>query len=71
MTATVPPVALDPGMARKLRAAAARASKATDERDALMAEAQDAGVSLRDIGDAVGLSHTGVAKVLKRWRART
>lgn len=39
---------------------------ATEARDAAIRNAAAAGASLRAIGDAVGLSHTGVAKIIAR-----
>ena len=38
----------------------------TDKRDAAICAAHAEGMSLRDIADAVGLSHTGVAKIVRR-----
>jgi len=43
-----------------------RVRVATDARDAAIRNAAAAGASLRAIGDAVGLSHTGVAKIIAR-----
>jgi len=51
---------------RKLTGAAARARTATIERDQFIRDAHAAGWSLRAIGDAAGLSHTAVAKIVKR-----
>ena len=55
-------------IARDLERAARRIREATHERDRLIVKARDAGGSLREIAELVGLSHPGVAKVLKRQR---
>lgn len=63
---TFPPVALDPEMAKRLRAAATKARDHTRQRDELIRQAAAAGASLRDIAEHVGLSHTGVKKIVDR-----
>ncbi len=45
---------------------AARARIAIESRDAAIVAARTAGVPLRTIADATGLSHTGVAKIVAR-----
>jgi hypothetical protein len=51
---------------RALRAAADAIAEGTNERDRLIREAHDIGCSLRHIGQAVNLSHAGVAKIIRR-----
>lgn len=66
MTApTLPAVALTPDQARLLRKAGEKVAEWTRERDRLIREAVDAGASLRDVGEAVGLSHTAVKFIAK------
>lgn len=67
-TATVPPVALDPDLAKRLRRAGERVDADLVERDKLIARAYFAGASLREIGEAVGISHVGVKKILDRTK---
>jgi DNA-binding protein H-NS len=50
---------------RKLQAAGRKQQKATEERDRLIAEAVEAGGSLREVGNAVGLSHMAVKYIAK------
>lgn len=57
---TLPAVTLDPALARKLKAAGRKVKTSTEERDALIREAVAAGGSLREVGAAVGLTHTAV-----------
>lgn len=64
VTITVPHVALDPAMERRLRAAAKKVQDGTAERNQLIVEASEAGASLREIAAAVGLEHTGVRKII-------
>lgn len=66
--ATVPPVVLDRRTARELSRAATKSRAATAERDALIVAAAEAGASLREIADAVGLSFSGVKKIIDRHR---
>lgn len=63
---TVPVVAVDPAMARRLRSANRRVHDALSERDRLIVEASAAGGSLREIGELVGMTGPGVMKVLRR-----
>lgn len=55
-------------LARRLSRAASRMDKARRDRDLLIAEATDAGMSRRELGLAVGLTPAGVQHVLKRLR---
>lgn len=57
---TLPVVPLDAALARRLRSLGAKVRTATTERDATIREAVSAGGSLREVGEAVGLSHTAV-----------
>ena len=58
-------VALTPDQARLLRKAGEKVAEWTRERDRLIREAIEAGASLRDVGEAVGLSHTAVKFIAK------
>lgn len=51
---------LDSEKAKALRKAGRLVARATQERDRLIREALAAGGSLREIGEAVGLSHQAV-----------
>ena len=62
---TVPAV-LTPETQKALRRAGQKATSATQERDRLIREALAAGGSLREIGDAVGLSHQAVKLIGQR-----
>lgn len=55
-----------PDLAEKLRRAAGKASRWTEERDRLIHEARKSGGSLREIADMVGLSHTSVRLIHDR-----
>lgn len=57
---TLPPVAVNPDLARKLRTAGRNVERWTSERDRLIREAVAAGGSLREVGEAAGISHTAV-----------
>lgn len=57
---TLPFVSIEPDLARKLRIAGAKVAASTIARDQLIREAIAAGGSLREVGAAVGLSHTAV-----------
>ena len=57
---TLPPMPIDPGTARTLTRAGKAARDAIQRRDDLIREAVAAGGSLREVGAAVGLSHTAV-----------
>ena len=64
-TAETVGMALTPEQARLLRKAGEKVAEWTRERDRLIREAVDAGASLRDVGEAVGLSHTAVKFIAK------
>ena len=49
-----------------LRKVGAKQREWTDKRDAAIVEAHQEGLSLRAIGDAVGLSHMGVKRIVER-----
>lgn len=63
----LPPVAIDPDLARKLRTAGQKVAEWTAERDRLIKQAVDAGGSLREVGAAAGVSHTA-AKFIAHGR---
>lgn len=58
----------DEDLARRLRAAANKASEWTTERDRLITEAVAAGNSLRTIGAVAGMSHQSVKNIARRAR---
>ena len=65
---TVLVVPVPPDLARELRAIK-RQREANDERAmAAVIRARDAGCSLRDIAELLGMTHTGVAKMERRAR---
>lgn len=68
MTTTLAPVALDPRMAKRLARAVGKASDARRERDELIVRAYIAGATLREIGEAVGITHVGVKKIIDRTK---
>lgn len=57
---TLPPM-LTPDMEKALRTAGRKVAEWTAERDRLIKEAVAAGGSLREVGEAVGLTHTAVS----------
>lgn len=59
-------VPIDPALAKRVRAVAQAAERKRQERDQLILEAHEAGASLREIGELVGLSHVGVMKIVNR-----
>lgn len=61
---TLPPV-LTPDMEKQLRNAGRKVAEWTEERDRLVKEAVAAGGSLREVGEAVGLTHTAVSFIAK------
>lgn len=63
---TFPPVALDADTRKLLARTAQKAREATAERDRLVREAAAQGASLRELGDAIGMTHTGVRRILQR-----
>lgn len=62
---TLPHVTIDPDLLKKLRAAGQNVERWTTERDRLITEAVEAGGSYREVGAAVGLSHTAVKFIAK------
>lgn len=54
------------GSAKALASWARRAREATARRDALIVQMRGEGAPLRTIAEAANLSHTAIAKILKR-----
>lgn len=65
MAATTFPAMLDPEKAKALRNAGQKLAYWTGVRDGLVKEAVEAGGSYREVGEAVGLSHTAVKFIAK------
>ena len=63
MTPPTIPAVLDSAHDRKLRATRSKVERATAERDDAIRAALAAGASLREVAEAVGLSHTWVRKI--------
>jgi DNA-binding NarL/FixJ family response regulator len=61
---------LKPKMRAALQQAAAEVKDAEERRNQLIAEAWQQGGSLREIGEEVGLTHTGISKLLERMGVR-
>lgn len=59
-------MALDDRTARSLAQLGEAQRAATERRDEAVRQAVAAGGSLREVGGAVGLSHAGVAKIVRR-----
>lgn len=57
---TTLPSVIDPKLWTALRQAGRKVNEWTAERDRLICEAVAAGGSLREVGDAAGISHTAV-----------
>lgn len=57
---TLPRVTIELDLERALRTAGRKVAEWTAERDRLVKEAVAAGGSLREVGEAVGLTHTAV-----------
>ncbi len=55
---------------RKLRRAAQRLERVREERDDLVAEATELGLSRREVGRALGMTGAGVQHILKVRRQR-
>lgn len=68
-TTTVPAVTLDDDLAKKLARVSSRVDTAVEERDRMILVAFATGASLRDIGEIVGMTHTGVKKLVERRQA--
>lgn len=62
---TLPVMALDPEMAKQLKEAGVQLGKWTKRRDDLIRKACASGASYRAVGEAVGLSHTAVAFIVR------
>ena len=62
----VVPVPVD--LARRLRSVARRHRELERERDRLVVEARQAGGSLREVGELIGLTHAAVRKIEARTR---
>lgn len=50
----------------RLEQAATDARTATTDRDRLILEGRDLDLSLRELGEAAGMSHTAIAKIIAR-----
>lgn len=57
---TLPPMPLDKALRAQLANAGKKVQQWTVSRDMLIQQAIGAGASLREVGEAVGLSHTAV-----------
>lgn len=66
---TLPPM-IQPDTEKALRTAGRKVAEWTATRDRLIKEAVEAGGSLREVGDAVGMSHTAV-KFIAHGRSGT
>lgn len=63
-------MAIDDETARKLRRAAQRLERARKARDELILDVVDAkNATLREVGEAVGLSHTACKQIADRQRS--
>lgn len=63
---TVAPMPVDKDLAERLRRAAGKVERWSDERDRLIHQARQEGGSAREIAEMVGLSHAGVLKIETR-----
>lgn len=59
-------IVLTPERQRQLQRAGQKLADALADRDRIIREAIAEGGSLREVGDAVGLSHPGVKKIVER-----
>lgn len=59
------PDMLSPARRRKLASAGRKVRRSIEERDWLVKEAVEAGGSYREVGEAVGMSHTAVKFIAK------
>jgi len=66
--ATFPPVTLSRQRARQLARAGSNVDAAVEARNELIRQAAAEGATLREIGEAVGLSFAGVKKILDRTK---
>lgn len=62
---------LDPELLTRLRVAAEQEADAHETVVALVVKARAAGGTLREIGDAIGRSHTDVARIVRRAASPT
>jgi len=69
MTTAVSAVELDEDLAKRLARTSAKAERLLSERDMLILEAFARGASLRAIGEAAGMTHVGVKKLVDRSEA--
>ncbi len=65
MAETTLPAMLEPNHARALRKAGGMVARWTAARDHAIKEAVEAGGTYREVGEAVGLSHTAVAFIVR------
>jgi transposase-like protein len=63
-------VVVTPSMARRLREAARALEESRQVRDDAIIAAYRKGGGMREIGEAVGMSHVAVANLLKRYGVR-
>lgn len=63
-------MAISPSLRARMRDVADRIDEATAERQDLVVEAWKAGGGIREIGEAIGMSHVGVSKMLERLGER-
>lgn len=66
METTLPPMALDAAMHKALATAGGKVRTWTAERDRLIRQARANGATLREVGEAVGLTHTAVKLIEQR-----
>ncbi len=66
VTATVPPVPVDPALSKRLARASQKAKDYTVERNRLIVEAHAAGGGVREIARLVGLTHPAVLRILAK-----
>lgn len=69
MTTTFATVALDQDLAKRITRASERLQRDREERERLILFAYAQGASLRDIGEAAGMNHVGVKKLVERIEA--
>lgn len=67
---TLPQVAVDPVLAKRLARVADRHRKDEQERDELIAQAVAEGGKLREVAALVGLSHVAVMKIANRTKSQ-
>jgi hypothetical protein len=66
VTATVPPVPVDPALSKRLSRTSQKAKDYTAERNRLIVEAHAAGGGVREIARLVGLTHPAVLRILAK-----